>query len=83
MDIQEMAGILDERDWLERSRLGYTYLISVDDYVPAGSVAPYEYSRDRIRNHILNRRKQELILSLERNLLNDAILSEKFIIYSE
>ena len=82
LDVQELARVLDSRSFIEKNFLGYTYLISVDDYVPAGSLAPYEYCRERIRNHILNRRKQELIASLERNLLNDAIVSEKFVIYS-
>ena len=82
LDVQELARVLDNRSFIEKKFLGYTYLISVDDYVPAGSLAPYEYCRERIRNHILNRRKQELIASLERNLLNDAIVSEKFVIYS-
>ena len=78
-----MSGILESSSSLERSHLGYTYLISVDDYVPAGRVAPYEYCRDRIRDVILSRRKQELLTSLERNLLNDAIGSEKLKIYKE
>ncbi len=82
LDVQELARVLEDRSYLEKDFLGYTYLISVDDYVPAGSLAPYEYCRKRIRNHILNRRKQELITSLERNLLNDAIVSEKFVIYT-
>lgn len=83
MSFQDMSGILEDNGCLEKSSLGYTYLISVDEYIPAGEIAPYEYCRDRIRNHILNRRKQELLSGLERNLLNDAIVSEKFIIYTE
>ena len=82
LDVQELARVLENRSYLEKDCLGYTYLISVDDYVPAGSLAPYEYCRERIRNHILNRRKQALVTSLERNLLNDAIVSEKFVIYT-
>lgn len=83
MDLQAMTAVLDSRSYLEAGHLGYTYLISVDDYVAPGSVAPYEYCRQRIRNHILNRRKQELLAGLERNLLNDAIASRKFVIYTE
>ena len=82
LDVQELARVLESRSYLEKDFLGYTYLISVDDYIPAGSLAPYEYCRERIRNHILNRRKQALVTSLERNLLNDAIVSEKFVIYT-
>lgn len=82
-DLSEIAGILDEKSYFERSYLGYTYLVSVDSYVPSGRVAPYDYCRGSIRDMILSRRKQELLISLERNLLNDAIGSEKLIIYKE
>ena len=37
--------------------------------------------REKIKDIVINRRKQELVLSLERNLLNDAINSNKLIIY--
>ncbi len=83
MDMAEMAGILEGTRYLEMSNGGYAYLISVDEYVPAGSAAPYGYSRARIRDAILSRRKQELLISLERNLLNDAIGSEKLKIYKK
>ena len=83
MDVSELSRVLDDRSWMERSSMGYTYLISVSAYVPTGAVAPYEYCRERIRDVILSRRKQDLITSLERNLLNDAIGSDKLIIYSK
>lgn len=83
MDVDAMASVLEEKSYMERSWLGYTYLVSVDDYVPVGRPAPYEYCRDMIRDVILSRRKQELLTSLERNLLNDAIGSEKLKIYKE
>ena len=79
--VQELSAVLDSRPWFEHNWMGYTYLIAVHDYVPKGGAAPYDYSRDRIRNLILSRRKQELVTSLERNVLNDAIASDKFIIY--
>lgn len=83
MDAGTMASLLDGKSYVEKSYLGYAYLISVSDYVPAGRQAPYEYCRDMIRDVILSRRKQELLTSLERNLLNDAIGSEKLKIYKE
>lgn len=61
----------------------YAYLVTLDDIIRRGSLAPFEYSRSKIRDIILSKRKQELIASLERNLLNDAIGSDKLIIYSK
>ena len=83
MDAGTMASLLDGKSYVEKSYLGYAYLISVSDYVPAGRQAPYEYCRDMTRDVTLSRRKQEHLTRLERNLLNDAIGSEKLKIYKE
>lgn len=60
-----------------------TYLVTLDEIINNGSVAPYEYSKGKMKDIILSRRKQELISSLEQNLLKDAIGSNKFTIYSK
>ncbi len=82
MELSELAAALEEKSYLEKSYLGYTYLVKADDYVPAGRVAPYSYCTALVRDAILSRRKQALLTSLERNLLNDAIASEKLKIYT-
>ncbi len=43
--------------------------------------APLEYARVRIRDIILSSRKHELLTSLERDLLNDALGKKQFVIY--
>lgn len=43
--------------------------------------APMEYCSDEIRNIILNSRKHELLQALERDLLEDAMDHQKFVIY--
>lgn len=83
MDVAEMDRILKADAYVERSFMGYVYLISVDGYVPQGENAPFEYCRSRIRESILSRRKQELLVSLERNLLRDAVASGKLKIYKD
>lgn len=83
MELAEMAAVLEAKLYVEKSYLGYSYLIAVDGYVPAGRVAPYSYCTALIRDAILSRRKQALLTSLERNLLNDAIASEKLKIYTK
>lgn len=44
-------------------------------------VAPIEYVRDRICDYILSARKQELLTSLEQDLLDDALDRKTFVIY--
>lgn len=47
----------------------------------AGAIAPEEYCEDRIRDIILSGRKHNLLTTLERELLDDALGHEKLIIY--
>ena len=49
----------------------------------AGTLAPLEYCEDRIRDIIISTRKQKLLTTLERDLLENALSKENFIIYSE
>lgn len=44
-------------------------------------VAPMEYVGDRIRDYILSARKQELLNSLEQDLLDEALDRKTFVIY--
>lgn len=80
-DLRSCENILSNGSYSEISANGYSYLISITDIIDKGEIAPFEYSREKIKDIILNHRKQELISSLERNLLNDAIGSNKLIIY--
>lgn len=60
---------------------GIMHLAYIVEMVPAGKPAPLEYSRERIKDIILSTRKHALETSLEKNLLEDAIESKKFVIY--
>ena len=49
----------------------------------AGEIAPVEYCSDRIKDIIISGRKHELLIGLERDLMEDARLKENFVIYSK
>ncbi len=83
ISLGEIQSRFDSHNYMEKSHLGYTYYIYAEDYVSKGELLPYEYCKNSIRDIILSKRKQELITSLERNLLNDAIGSDKLIIYTD
>jgi len=53
----------------------------VCDIVRTGSVAPFEYCEDRIRDIIISSRKRALLSGLERDLLDNALEKEDLIIY--
>lgn len=81
MDYTEVLARLDRR-WVESvDTVGYMRLAYVSDMLGKGKVAPLEYCTDRIRDIIISARKQELIGSLERDLLNDARENGQFVIH--
>ena len=70
------------KGWIEEvDTVGYMRLTYVSDMVTKGKVAPLEYCTENIRDIIVSARKQELIMNLEKDLLNDARENGQFVIY--
>jgi hypothetical protein len=70
-----------KKGWIERTDTTDVMTVAyVFDIVPAGKMSPIEYSVPFIKDMIISARKQELVSSLERDLLNDARESGKFVI---
>lgn len=55
----------------------------IADYCKAGEIAPVDYCKERIRDIIISGRKHELLVGLERDLIEDAKVKENFEIYSK
>ena len=70
-----------ERDVVEREDSLNVYFLEVIEYKEKGDKAPLEYYRDVITSILINKRKLELINTLEQNLLNDAMSKEEFEVY--
>jgi len=60
---------------------GILHLAYIVEMVQAGKTAPLDYCKERIKDIILSSRKHALETSLEKDLLEDAIESKKFITY--
>ena len=54
------------------------YLFFIKDLLKEGELAPNEIFTSKIKNIILNKRKQELIKQFEKDILQDAIKSKTF-----
>ena len=81
MDYTSMLALM-KSGWIEHvDTLGVTSLAYISDIVKAGGYAPVEYSADAIRDIILSARKQNLIMTLERDLLDDARENGQFVVY--
>lgn len=59
----------------------YTYLVSVRQYKLKGSLSPFDYEMENIKSVILNKRRQELIESLEKGVFEKAKRQNKVKVY--
>ena len=57
-------------------KIGY-----ICELLPAGQVAPLDYCEDRIKEIIISNRRHDLLVSLEQDLLSDAMDKKNFVIY--
>jgi hypothetical protein len=55
----------------------------IADMVRSGEIPPVSFCEERIRDIIISARKHELLLTLERDLIEEAASSKKFVKYSE
>ena len=80
---QESASVLAgiKTGWVERTDTsGVSNVAYITEVTPKGNMAPIEYSTPFIKDMIISARKQSLITSLERDLLEDARVNGQFII---
>lgn len=65
----------------EQQDQDYTYFVSVRQYKLKGSVSPFDYEMENIKGVILNKRRQELIESLEKGVFEKAKRQNKVKVY--
>ena len=69
------------KGWNERTDTSGVFNAAfVTEMIPKGSLSPIEYSTPFIKDMIISARKQDLVTSLERDLLEDARINGKFVI---
>lgn len=80
---QESASVLAgiKTGWVERTDTsGVSNVAFISEITPKGAMSPIEYSTPFIKDMIISARKQSLVTSLERDLLEDARVNGQFII---
>ena len=81
MDHTDMLRSMNGK-WIEqKDTAGMLSLAYISDMIRAGEMAPIDYCTPSIKDMIISSRKQSLITSLERDLLNDARENGQFVIY--
>lgn len=61
----------------------YCYLLNIKEYLPAGSVEPYDYASSRVAEMLVNLRRVEFLRSFEDELYNDAVRSGDVVIHDK
>ena len=59
----------------------YTNFFIIDDMLKSGNIPPKSYLYDRIKSTIINQRKLEILKSINKEILNDALKSRKYEVY--
>lgn len=62
---------------------GRLYMIYFADYMRSGVQAPIEFCQESIKETLISMRRRQLILDLERDLLEQARQKNEFVIYEE
>jgi hypothetical protein len=71
-----------KKGWIERTDTNNVKSLAyVSEIIPAGKMAPGEYSAPFIKDMIISARKQSLLSTLEQDLLKDARENGQFVIY--
>lgn len=72
---------LQNNKFIEIKDHPYWYFIHLRDFKIKEDVSPFDFQKDRIKNIILNKRKIELLNSLEENVYKNAAENNHFEIY--
>jgi hypothetical protein len=78
---ERAENILKLRKKYEAYDSAFFYFVKISDYKLAGSIAPYEFVKNDIRNILLNKRRIQLIQDIEADIYNDALNHDNFKIY--
>jgi hypothetical protein len=74
-------SLLRNNSLVEASDDHFRYIIQVREHRLRGTMAPLEYSREDIRNIIINNRKIGFLQELEKGVYNEALRENRFKIY--
>ncbi|MDR1557481.1 MAG: peptidyl-prolyl cis-trans isomerase [Tannerellaceae bacterium] len=73
MQVTNTNNFLRNNKTVELSDSSYCYLLNIKEYLPVGSLAPYEYAEPQVIEMLINQRKMEFLRNFEEELYQDAI----------
>lgn len=81
--IANSNDFLKGNKFVEAADSSFCYLLNIKEYLPVGSVAPYDYANSQIVDMLVNQRKVEFLKNFEDELYNDAIKSRNVQFYEK
>jgi len=81
LEINKPQRFLKYNNTLEEKDSLFHYFVKINEYKLKGTSAPVSYVEDKIKSVILNKRKHRLLEKLEKDLYNEALNRNEFIIY--
>lgn len=72
-DLQDLQERLAKNDIVELKDSVYTSILQVVEYIKPEHLSPYEYNPEKIKDLLLTRRKQELLVNLQKDILSNAL----------
>ncbi len=73
LTISDPNAFLKSNKAFEVSDSTYCYLLNVQEFIPAGNVAPYEYVETQIIEMLVNQKRKEFLENFENELYTDAV----------
>lgn len=74
-DIDKLTAALAKGIIYNQKDSLYTTMVQSLEFVAPGEVAPFEFYKDKIKEIIISKRKQDLEAALQKDILNDALNS--------
>ena len=83
INVSNPNAFLKANKYVEVADSSYCYLLNIKEYLPSGSVEPYDYASSHVTEMLVNQRKVEFLKKFEDELYNDAIRSGDVEFHSE
>lgn len=81
--VSNPVAFLKSTKFVEVADSSYCYFLNIKEYLPAGSVEPYDYAAPHVVEMLVNQRKVEFLRKFEDELYNDAIRGGDVTFHSE
>ena len=81
--VTDEAAFLRTHTYLEAADSSFCYLLNIDEFIPKGEIAPYEYVAPQVFEMLVNQRKVKFLKDFEEELYDDAVRAGDVIFFPE